>query len=135
MGIQLSLHKKDYGLPTHHPIMKDSFFKADERPPYKATYKIIKDNPRLSIRRGDLIHFSKDSQAFRENLRGESGVILDRYKIIKEKTTGTYVDFYAIVMITSGESKGELYNVCPFNLSRLFKYVRRMWKWRKKESM
>jgi hypothetical protein len=122
MRIELSLRKKYCGLPIGRTIKKEFFYK-DERPPYYATYELVSDSPRLNHRVGDVIRFTLNNSVFREDIRGEYGVILIRYKIIKEKIFDTFIDYYAIVLIISGKSKGKLYNVCPFNLSKMYKSI------------
>lgn len=117
----LSIYKEYFGLPIGRTVLKEWYFHNGQYPPYEARYELVEDNVRLSLRKGDLIKFATGYTVFRKDVRGQFGVILERYKIIKIKERATYVDYYAIVLIITGKSKGELYNVCPFNLSRLYK--------------
>jgi len=131
--VKLSLRKKDYGLPLGKTIKKIAscpyyYYKFDRKNnkyennkyEYQATYQKV-DSDRLRLRRGDIIRF--DSCTFRKKIRGKYGVILERYRIIKEKLNGTFKDYYAVVLITSGELKGHLQHICCHNLSNLSKQI------------
>jgi hypothetical protein len=123
MKIELSLRKEYCGLPIGMTIKKNCYFDKSSRSPYYATYELVSDSSRLTYRVGDIIRFSMSSFIFRKDIRGQYGTILIRYKIIKEKRYKTFIDYYAIVLINSGESKGKLYNVCPFNLCKMHKSI------------
>ena len=132
--VKLSLREKDYGLPLGKTIdkvacypyyyhinrHKDKEKHRDSNYKYSATYEIV-DSDRLRLRRGDIIKFN--SSTFRKDIKGKYGVILERYRIIKEKINGTYKDYYAVVLITSGKLKGQLQHVCCHKLSSLSKQI------------
>jgi len=130
-NVKLSLRKKDYGLPLgrtidkigeypiyyHHKFNRKGGKKSYV---YSATYERV-DTDRLRLRRGDMIKFC--SSTFRKDIRGKYGVILERYRIIKEKLNGTFKDYYAVVLITSGKLKGQLQHVGCHKLSSLSKQI------------
>jgi hypothetical protein len=133
MAVKLSLRKKDYGLPlgktidkiAQYPYYYGRFNKNSPKEyEYKATFQRI-DTDKLRLRRGDMIRFSPADYrgGFGKKVRGEFGVILERYRIIKRKLNGTYKDYYAVVLITSGELKGQLQHVGCHKLSCLSKNI------------
>ena len=131
--VKLSLRKKDYGLPLgrtidkvaqypyyYHRTHRKNISKEDNHYEYSATYERV-DTDRLGLRRGDIIRFN--SYTFRKEVRGKYGVILERYRIIKEKLNGTFKDYYAVVLITSGKLKGQLQHVGCHKLASLSKQI------------
>jgi len=132
MGVKLSLLQKDYGLPLGKTIDKVAQYPyyyarhnklTSKSYEYKATFEIV-DSDKLRLRRGDMIKFSISNYGgFRKDLRGEFGVIIERYRIIKNKLNGTFVDYYAVVLITSGKLKGKLQHVGCHKLSNLIKNI------------
>jgi hypothetical protein len=130
MGVKLSLREKDYGLPLGKTITKFArypyYFGRDMKEQtlssyeYEATFERI-DSDKLRLRRGDIIKFSNFS--FGKKVRGQFGVILERYRIIKNKLNGTFKDYYAVVLITSGELKGQLQHVGCHKLSNIKKDI------------
>jgi len=88
---------------------------------YKATYEIV-NSDRLRLTKGDIIRFN-NQWLFKKDIRGEFGVILERYRIIKQKLNGTFKDYYAVVLITTGKLKGQLQHVGRCNLSSLSKQI------------
>jgi len=128
--IKLSLLEKNYGLPLGKTITKQASHPWYSRSrtrgsnnlyDYQATYERV-DTDRLRIRRGDIIKFNSEI-SFKKEVRGKYGVILERYRIIKEKLNGTFKDYYAVVLITTGKLKGQLQHVCCHNLSNLSKQI------------
>jgi hypothetical protein len=135
MGVKLSLRKKDYGLPlgktidkvATYPYYYHRFSKKgteNDKYEYKASFQRV-DGNQLRLRRGDMIRFSSGdwTGGFRKDIRGEYGVILERYRIIKRKINGTFKDYYAVVLITSGKLKGQLQHVGCHKLSSLSKHI------------
>lgn len=134
MAVKLSLRKKDYGLPLGKTIDKIArypyyFGRLNKEQTissyeYKATFQRI-DSDKLRLRRGDMIRFSPSDYrgGFGKKVRGEFGVILERYRIVKRKLNGTFKDYYAVVLITSGELKGHLQHVGCHKLSCLSKNI------------
>ena len=135
MGVKLSLLEKDYGLPLGKTIMKTASYPSyyglygikanevddDNTYEYPATFQRV-DSDRLNLRRGDIIKFNTKWN-FKKEVRGKYGVILERYRIIKQKLNGTFKDYYAVVLITSGKLKGQLQHVGCHNLSSLSKQI------------
>jgi hypothetical protein len=132
MGVKLSLREKDYGLPLGKTINKVAqypyYFGRHNKDSaktyeYRATYQRV-DSDKLRLRRGDIIKFSSDQWCgFRQEVRGEFGVILERYRVIKNKVNGIFKDYYAVILITSGEAKGQLQHVGCHDLSKLSKTI------------
>lgn len=132
MGVKLSLRKKDYGLPLGKTIEKIAQYpyyygRPNKNSPkeyeYKATFQRI-DSDKLRLKRGDMIKFSPAIHGgFGKYVRGEFGVILERYRIVKRKLNGTFKDYYAVVLITSGKLKGQLQHVGCHKLSCLSKNI------------
>ncbi len=134
--VKLSLREKDYGLPLgktidkvacypyYYHINKNLYKKTngDNNYEYSATYERV-DSDRLRLRRGDIIKFSSCQWTFKKDIRGKYGVILERYRIIKAKLNGTFKDYYAVVLITSGKLKGQLQHVGCHKLSSLSKQI------------
>ena len=128
--VKLSLREKDYGLPlgktidavASYPYYYHRERKENHQYDYRATYEKV-DSDRLRIRRGDIIRFSSCKWTFRKEVRGKYGVIIERYRIIKYKISGTFKDYYAVVLVTSGKLKGQLYNVSCHRLSSLNKQI------------
>lgn len=90
----------NYGLP-------EEIFHPDKFPHYNFKYEIVEDNPRLGLRKGDIVRFSH-SPIFPKEIRGEMGVVLERFKLVKDKGYHTFQDYGAIVMIITGEMKGKI---------------------------
>lgn len=67
-------------------------------------YQEVKDNPRLKVRRGDIIQIP-NTENFPKYARGEFAVVLGRYRYIKHKYI-KYIDYGAEVMFVSGSMKG-----------------------------
>jgi len=134
--VKLSLREKDYGLPLgktinkvacypyyyHISRNKDKENHRENNYDYRATYERV-DSDRLRLRRGDMIRFSSCKWTFKKDIRGKYGVILERYRIIKTKINGTFKDYYAVVLITSGKLKGQLQHVGCHKLSSLSKQI------------
>jgi hypothetical protein len=132
MGVKLSLRKKDYGLPLGRTISKFALYPhyyyhrahkdngEDTTYEYDATFERV-DSDNLSLRRGDIIKFSEFKWG--KEVKGQFGVILERYRIIKEKLNGTFKDYYAVVLITSGKLKGKLQHIDRTKLSSLSKQI------------
>ena len=134
MNVKLSLQKKNYGLPLGETIMKLAFYPQSHRfgfskvckhknnkYEYPATFQIV-DSDRLRLRKGDIVQFS-NLRVFRKDIKGQFGVILERYRIIKQKMNGTFKDYYAVVLIISGKLKGNLQHIGCYNLSKLIKQI------------
>ena len=70
-------------------------------------YSIV-DNKRLKLRKGDIIRFEKDPCHGKIPLYaiGQFAVILERYKIRKEKHFGIFNDYGAVIMMLTGKKKG-----------------------------
>lgn len=133
MVVKLSLRKKDYGLPLGKTIDKVAtypyyYHRFDRKEnkgskyEYKASFQRV-DSNQLRLRRGDIIRFSESEFKFGKEVKGEFGVILERYRIIKRKINGTFKDYYAVVLITSGKLKGQLQHVGCHRLSGLSKNI------------
>ena len=130
-NVKLSLLDKNYGLPLDETVMNTAsrpsyYYRTGNNYTgrtyeYPATYHIV-DSDRLRIRKGDIVRIA-DSYIYRKNVRGEFGVVLDRYRIVKQKVNGTFKDYYAIVLISTGEDKGQLLSVGPHRLSGLSKNI------------
>jgi len=75
----------------------------------------------LRIKVGDIVKLQ--THDFRKEVQGQFGVTLERYKIIKEKVNGTFTDYNAVVLITTGKLKGQLYHVGPYRLSGLSHHI------------
>jgi len=92
---------KNVIVKSYHRVYKQHFT-------YEATctYKDIKDNPRLNLRIGDIVVFSKYVKTkYKQN---QFAVILNRFKKIKECDFGTYVDYGIEFMMITGTKKGEI---------------------------
>lgn len=72
--------------------------------PCRVEYQEVKDNPRLKLRKGDLIRIP-NTDNFPKYARGEFAVVLSRYRYIKHKYKN-YIDYGAVVMFVSGQRKG-----------------------------
>ena len=122
--MKLQPNEKNYGLPFGETIMKHTHYPYRRVKPggyeYPATYQIV-NSDRLKTKRGDIIQF--DCCTFKKAVRDEYGVVLERYRIIKQKENGLFKDYYAIVLVTSGKLKGTLYHVSPYRLSGLKKHI------------
>ncbi len=128
--VKLSLRKMDYGLPLGKTITKQASSPYSMRTrgivrheyyDYSATFERV-DTDRLRIRRGDIIRFASQYK-FKKAVRGELGVIIERYRIIKYKLNGTFKDYYAVVLVTTGKLKGQLQHVGCHVLSNLSKQI------------
>lgn len=74
----------------------------------KKTYEIV-DNDRMTLRKGDIIKFSSYiSRKYPLYAYGEFGVVLERYRIKKEKPTGTFYDYCTVIMMLTGVKKGHI---------------------------
>jgi len=130
MKVRLSLQEKNYGLPLGKTVYSIANFfynryrtkpiPNDNHYEYPRTYEIV-DSDRLRIRKGDIIQFNHCM--FKKEIYQEFGVILERYRIIKQKNNGTFKDYYAIALITTGKLKGELYHVTYSRVSALKKEI------------
>jgi hypothetical protein len=69
-------------------------------------YKDIKDSPRLNLRVGDIVGFTKYSKI--KYKKNQFAVILNRFKKIKSCFYGRYVDYGIEFMMITGSKKGEI---------------------------
>ncbi len=123
---KLSFEKENFGIPyntrIHNIICHSWSMRAGRNGSHidcTYTFKKLKDNDRLGKRVGDIIRFDYRFG----KLKGYFGVILERYKILKEKPIGTFNDYGAVVLISNGKRKGEVYNVSPQRLAGLIKTI------------
>ena len=94
--VKLSLLEKNYSLPLGKTIIKSArrpyYYYRKNYPKnkkdcdmvydYPATYEIV-DSDQMRLRKGDIVRISAEVK-FRKNVRSEYGVILERYRIIKQ---------------------------------------------------
>jgi hypothetical protein len=73
-------------------------------PKHRIEYQEVKDNPRLLVRKGDIVRIP-DTDNYPKYARGEYAVVLSRYRYIKHKYI-KYIDYGAVVMFITGERKG-----------------------------
>lgn len=71
---------------------------------HRVEYQEVKDNPRLLIRKGDVVRIP-NTDNFPKYARGEYAVVLSRYRYIKHKFM-KFIDYGAVVMFITGERKG-----------------------------
>ena len=83
------------------------------------TYEII-DNDKLFLRKGDIFKFEETPCVGKLPLYaiGQFGVILERYRIFKQKSIGSFNDYGAVVMMLSGKRKG---HIAKFSSSKMAK--------------
>jgi len=66
-------------------------------------YELLDVSDGMKKRPGDVVRFNNKNVS--PSIFGEYGVILDRYRIIKDKGT-VFKDYYSIIMIITGRKKG-----------------------------
>jgi len=111
------LRKEDYGIPVGkilRGVARSS--RSNEYYEYTYTYEFC-DSNRMRLRRGDIFEFS-DSYKLPKYVRGQHGVVLERYRKVKFKYK-TFKDYCAVVMIITGDSKGKILRIASTKLSCL----------------
>lgn len=117
-----------------HCLRRSSYYMET----YKATYEMVKDSNRCFWKSGDILQFDigyrrsfrvaewrswfmpwedylqylNDNLPRNKNVplyaRTELGIVLSRYRWVKEKDFGTYRDYGSIVMMLTGRRKGHV---------------------------
>ncbi len=83
-------------------------------------YEII-DNDKLKLRRGDIIRIPKDRYELSRHYREQFAVVLDRFKITKNKPHGTFIDYGVVLMMISGDKKGNIFKAGSMRIPSYFK--------------
>jgi len=112
------LRQSNYGIPVGETLrgMHKSFYHQqhgnDNGVPYTYQYEFCDPkNKKLGLRRGDMIRFYDGMRP--KYAARQTGVVLDRYKIVKFKYA-TFHDYHALIMMTSGPKKGHVFRM-PMN--------------------
>jgi len=87
---------------------------------YQKECQIVKDNPRLRLRCGDVVQISNSCVS--KYARGQFGVIVERYRWVKFKYQ-IYTDYGATIMFLTGKKKGKLKKFSSCTMSQLSKQV------------
>ena len=87
---------------------------------YQKEYQMVKDSPRLRLRKGDVVQVSQYCPS--EYARGQFGVVIDRYRWVKFKFQ-TYTDYGTTIMFLTGKKKGKMKKFYSNAQSQLSKQI------------
>jgi len=90
----------------------------------KKTYEII-DSDKLELRKGDVIRLPKDTRyrRYAKDSHGEYAVVLERYRITKEKPHGKFYDYGCVLMMITGKNKGNIFKASSMAIGSALKYL------------
>ena len=87
------------------------------------TYEILHSTD-LALSKGDIIRIPKDCKAnISKHSYGEFAVVLERYRITKEKPSGNFHDYGSVLMMLTGKNKGHIFKIASPAISSKCKYL------------
>ena len=105
--IPLGKHIELYCLAPRYRFAKDKSNRGKKVKCTK-TYEIV-DSDRMGLRKGDIIKFDTYYCHAPKYAKGHMAVILERYRITKQKPIGVFRDYGAVLMMLGGKKKGRIF--------------------------
>lgn len=125
------LRQENYGIPVGKEITRTANVSYRGRPfrrsrqsyNYTVKYQFVETNKRLKLQRGDIVLFDQ-SNYLPKYAQGQFGVVIDRYRLVKDKYV-TFKDYYCVLMVITGSQKGRVFKFAIAKAGVINKHIQK----------
>lgn len=123
------LRQENYGIPIGEEITRtartynrNSLMRGKgHNYNYTVEYQFVETNKRLKLQRGDIVSFDQ-SDYLPKYAQGQFGVVIDRYRLVKDKYI-TFRDYCCVLMVITGSEKGRVFKFPGSKAGVINKYI------------